>query len=209
MLRMHVNMPIPASGLAYGPARRIISDRRNRSGAKNDPQEAVNRPRSGFARSIGLAEGFGPIDRICACDYIDRGSLWRWRTSNRMGVSGERETRAVHVTLVAQTHVPDEVFETLREQFSDEDRQAYVASGHYQPLEPDGDQLPGRASDELGKGEGFELVANGELAAKQRRHTTGSLPPHVTRASAIQPIPFLVCADKMKKGRKPRGHRSG
>jgi len=38
-----------------------------------------------------------------------------------MGVSGERETRAVHVTLVAQTHVPDEVFETLREQFSDEE----------------------------------------------------------------------------------------
>ena len=38
-----------------------------------------------------------------------------------MGVSGERETRAVHVTLAAQTHVPDEVFETLREQFSDEE----------------------------------------------------------------------------------------
>jgi len=109
-------------------------------------------------------------------------SLWRWRTSNRMGVSGERETRAVHVTLVAQTHVPDEVFETLREQFSDEDRQAYVASGHYQPLEPDGDQLPGRASDELGKGElraSCQWGACGETAAAYNRELAAARHPDI------------------------------
>ena len=109
-------------------------------------------------------------------------SLWRWRTSNRMGVSGERETRAVHVTLVAQTHVPDEVFETLREQFSDEDRQAYVASGHYQPLEPDGDQLPGRASDELGKGElraSCQWGACGETAAAYNRELAAARHPGI------------------------------
>ena len=108
-----------------------------------------------------------------------------------MGLSGERETRAVHVTLVAQTHVPDEVFETLREQFSDEEiAKLTLLVGTINLWNRMAISFRAVHPTNLVKAS-FELVANGELAAKQRRHTTGSLPPHVTRTSAIQPIPFF------------------